>query len=1078
VTSHAPATAHVGEAGELVRREHARGLGTEVVVAVFRLVKLTQVHDTGNQAINRQIEDVARLVHDYGLYAGGDLNVLFARRAVFLAGQLLRASRAEYESANELGELLERLGGSELTIARDVTVDDLHAFAEAISRSRPRPGEAGDAPPAALRGAAFHSPTPRIRLRPVADAARVRGLEVEKLDFEQRLVRTYASAVVVLRRFFEQLAVADYSAPRRLKRIAQSLVDLSAGPAMAFLGVTEARNANFDAAGRAVNTAILAVAMAREVCSDRATLAQVAMAAMMHDAGRARTAAAGAAGTGLSMVSAQLTDAQEDELPAGTAVVLTALGRFNDATRTRTVVAYESLWLRRGGRLGAIYGGVRRPSLHARIIAVARRYNDLLTPEPGLAPPTPDFGVATLHAELAESADRTVLRMLVSALGLYPVGTIVRLSSGEIGEVTSGSQGRAAPDRPRVRVVMDATGCVLDQPVAIDLSAPAPGAPERRILAVVSIDGWRKGLDPQRVDRPASDAPSGVSASGVSVPSLSAPSFPSFSAVREAATTQEAPTAPPPPMPEPTPLAPAQAERTLMHASPFDAAAERAATERTSNVPTLTPRARAVEPSEGPPSAATRKVLVRTRDPLDDPTATARGSFASTPLVHVLVYILDRCLSGTVVIREPDGAESTVYFESGRPAKVRTTRPVALIGEILVSRNALSADDFARALETSRHVGNLVGEQLLTRGFVQRDVLEAALTAQVIDKLVALVNAPPETRYAFYRDVNTLRHWPTIESFPTHPLDAILACSRAWLDRTRIHTTLSRMTKQPLDLSPAAQIDAMELTPDERPIVETMRREKTSLARLRRSATVDDETIASLVYAFAVTRQFSFLEPKGLPMGIPGGAPSGAGDRISLVSAMMAAPSVAAPARPTPMPTPPTESQPPESQAPATQPLPRASSEAHREVAVAAPPQTPRSNAAESPDDEAERALQAMEDLRLAEASLARGDTATALRLAVKAAAGDPDNTDPRALVAWIEALGGQSQPVADALEDLGRILEGDPSHERSLLYRGRILKRMGKLRAAAADFTTLLQANPRNKEAASELRLIQTKMK
>jgi hypothetical protein len=1069
VTSQAPEITHGGEAGELVRREHARGLGTEVVVAVFRLVKLTQMHDMGNQAIHRQIEDVARLVHDYGLYAGGDVNVLFARRAVFLAGQLLRASRAEYEAADELGALLERVGGSELTIARDVTVDDLRAFAETTSE--------------ALRGGPYHATTPRIRLRPVADAARVRGLEIEKLDFEQRLVRTYASAVVVLRRFFEQLSVGDYSAPRRLKRIAQSLVDLSGGPAMAFLGVTEARNANFDAAGRAVNTAIVAVATAREVCSDRATLAQVAMAAMMHDAGRSRAAAAGAAGTGLSMVSAQLTDPQEDELPAGTAVVLTALGRFNEATTTRTVVAYESLWLRRGRRLGAVYGGARRPSLHARIIAIARRYNDLLTPEPGLPPPTSDFGVATLHAELTEPADRTVLRMLASALGLFPVGTIVRLSSGEIGEVVPGANARAAPDRPRVRVVMDASGAVLERPLEIDLAAPVPGAPERRILAVVSIEGWRKGLDAQGRERSPSDAPSWVSASGVSVPSASVPSFPSFSAVRESGSTPVAPTAPPPaPVSEPAPVPAAPpVDRTVVQASPFDAADARARPERTSNVPTMMSRARAVEPSETPPSLAARKILVRTRDPLDDPTATARGSFGSTPLVHVLVYILDRCLYGTVVIREPDGAESTVYFESGRPAKVRTTRPVALIGDILVSRGAVTAEDFAKALETSRHMGNLVGEQLLTRGLLSRDVLEAALTAQVIDKLVALVNTPPETRYAFYRDVNTLRHWPTIETFPANALDAILACSRAWLDRTRIHTTLSRMAKQPLEISPAAQVDAMALTSDERPIVETMRREKTSLARLRRSATADDETIASLVYAFAVTRQFSFLEPKGLPMGIPGGAGPVEGDRISLVS-MGPSASEPAPEMPTPTPPPPasvTQPLPPTSPPPVTQRMPHTSAAPPREEPAAATPDPPRANAAaETVDDEAERALQAMEDFRLAEAALARGDTATAQRLAAKAAAGDVENTDARALVAWVQALGGQSQPVADALQDLGRILEDDPSHERSLLYRGRIFKRMGKLRAAATDFTTLLQANPRNKEAASELRLIKTKMK
>src|SRR5271154_6335101 len=138
---------------------------------------------------------------------------------------------------------------------------------------------------------------------------------------------------------------SHYILPRRIKRVAQSLVDLSDGATPAFLGVTEVRNQNHDAAGRAVNTAILAVTMAREITNDRVLLAQIAMAAMMHDVGRPRAAALG--GPGIAGVQAKVSEDAEDKLAAGTAAVLTALGRVNEPTIQRTVVAYEALWLRR-----------------------------------------------------------------------------------------------------------------------------------------------------------------------------------------------------------------------------------------------------------------------------------------------------------------------------------------------------------------------------------------------------------------------------------------------------------------------------------------------------------------------------------------------------------------------------------------------------------------------------------------------------------------------------------------------------------------------------------------------------------
>src|SRR5580693_3886608 len=99
------------DAGELVRREHARDLGAGVVVALYRLTKQAQLHDLGNQAFVRQLEQTHQIIGEYCLRSGTHVNVLFAQKAVFIAGQLLKGSATTYEAATELGELLEWCGG-------------------------------------------------------------------------------------------------------------------------------------------------------------------------------------------------------------------------------------------------------------------------------------------------------------------------------------------------------------------------------------------------------------------------------------------------------------------------------------------------------------------------------------------------------------------------------------------------------------------------------------------------------------------------------------------------------------------------------------------------------------------------------------------------------------------------------------------------------------------------------------------------------------------------------------------------------------------------------------------------------
>lgn len=894
------------DAGEGVRREHARELGAGVVIAIYRLAKLAQMHDLTNQAFTRQLEQTHQIIGDYCLRSGSNVNVMFADKAVFVAGQLLKGSRSTYEAATELGALFERLGGQELSIQRDITREELLAFSEQISIGY----RAG--------AGSFRSPTPKIRLRPVADAARLRGLELENLSADQRIVRMYASAVVIMRRFFEDLQSSRYILPRRIKRIAQSLVDLSEGSTPAFLGVTEVRNANFDEAGRAVNTAILAVSMAREVTPDRAILSQIAMAGMMHDVARPRamalSQAAGPAMPGMTGPTT-LSEDQEDRLAAGAAAVLTALGRVNEPSITRTVLTFEALWLRRQQWLGPVYWGARAPTLHAKLIAIARRYNDLLTPEPGLLPPTPDYAVAALSEELKEPQDRTVLRMLVSALGLLPMGTIVQLATGEVAEVIRGPKGPG--ERPRVCLVMDQNGQQL-QPVEIELAQD----PHRQVVRVMSVDGWRKGLnlrpgvegeaygderdsqpppdlepappEPEQQQQPAYAAP--IARAAMQVPAMSAP-LPPISPLAPVA------------MPPPGGTAHAQqTSRSIadQYADQYagwsgdDADAEPARNESSSSIQSGEHNSSASLPSMGSSPSAVAEAMGRMiNDSLAPPAPgghgpdrtlfqphgeenadrntnrpgqgrasrepTARGNLAATPLPHVLVYMLDHSLTGSVIFEGGEG-EDTIYFVGGVPTKIRLNDQVALLGQILVHGGAIETKAVEQAVEGARRLGILLGEYLVGHDLVSREALLWALEAQLLNKIAYLANLAPEITYSYFREVDLLEGWGGGDVPVGCPLNPILASVRNWMDRARVRATLNRIGKHPLVLHDDSALTSLALLPEEEVTLDMIRSEGLPLAQLFKRNVAEEEVVSSLVYSLAVTRQFAFKGQKKGPM--------------------------------------------------------------------------------------------------------------------------------------------------------------------------------------------------------------------
>jgi hypothetical protein len=883
------------DAGEGVRREHARELGAGVVISIYRLAKLAQMHDLANQAFTRQLEQTHQIIGDYCLRSGSNVNVMFAHRAIFVAGQLLKGSRGTYEAATELGELFERFGGSELYVQRDVTREELLSFAEQISIS--------------YRGAGqFRSPTPKIRLRAVADSARLRGLELEDLTPDQRIVRMYASAIVIIRRFFEDLQASRYILPRRIKRIAQSLVDLSDGSTPSFLGVTEVRNANFDEAGRAVNTAILAVSMAREVTQDRAILSQIAMAAMMHDVARPRALALiQAQGSAMPGMQAPTTisEDQEDRLAAGAAAVLTALGRVNEPSITRTVLTFEALWLRRQQWLGPVYWGARSPTLHAKLIAIARRYNDLLTPEPGLLPPTPDYAVAALSEELKDPQDRTALRMLVSALGLLPMGTVVQLATGEVAEVVRGPKGPG--ERARVRLVMDQNGQQV-QPVEIELAQE----PHRQVVRVMSVDGWRKGLELHQ----------GVQAEAYgdevdsNPPPAPAPAAPSYQpAVSAPVPPPLAPISPLGPLAMPPPGGTPHSQATSRSIS--DQYAEQYASwsgdepdeppqgqrhdssssiqsgehNSSASLPSMGSSPSAVAEAMGrmindslkPPAPAIhggpdRTVMQASTDDIAEratnrPAAggrngrepTARGNLAATPLPHVLVYMLDHSLTGSVVFEGGEG-EDTIYFVGGVPTKIRLNDEVALLGQILVHGGAIEPKAVEQAVEGARRLGILLGEYLVGHDLVTREALLWALEAQLLNKIAYLANLAPEITYSYYREMDLLEGWGGGDVPIACALNPILASVRNWLDRGRIRATLNRIGKHPLVLHDDSALENLALLPEEEATLDMIRAHGVPLAQLFKRNVADEEVVSSLVYSLAVTRQFAFKGQKKGPM--------------------------------------------------------------------------------------------------------------------------------------------------------------------------------------------------------------------
>ncbi len=121
------------------------------------------------------------------------------------------------------------------------------------------------------------------------------------------------------------------------------------------------------------------------------------------------------------------------------------------------------------------------------------------------------------------------------------------------------------------------------------------------------------------------------------------------------------------------------------------------------------------------------------------------------------------------------------------------------------------------------------------------------------------------------------------------------------------------------------------------------------------------------------------------------------------------------------------------------------------------------------------KVVEAATDFQKAEVCFKRQDYAQAEALCRKAVKADATQPDYQAMLAWLISLKPESQSaekVAECIQMLDRAVSTSDRCERGYFWRGMLYKRIGRADAAIRDFRRAYDLNPRNIDAAREVRL------
>lgn len=243
------------------------------------------------------------------------------------------------------------------------------------------------------------------------------------------------------------------------------------------------------------------------------------------------------------------------------------------------------------------------------------------------------------------------------------------------------------------------------------------------------------------------------------------------------------------------------------------------------------------------------------------PAPTAQGSFAKTPLPHLLVYALERGLSGTFELVVNGASVATMLVVQGFPAKLRTTEGVFYLGEVMVELGMITPEHLGASLQRLQESPRLQGQLLKEMGIVDDERIEAAVRSQLKRKLEHLFTLPVETTYAYYDGVDLLQRYggpPT----PIDPLPVLWRGVKQAPSWEHVDATLRRVGSMAVRLTPAAhsQVARLELTRPEMQAVDMIAQRPARVVDIANAKLVGPSIAQQLVYFLVITKQVDLVD--------------------------------------------------------------------------------------------------------------------------------------------------------------------------------------------------------------------------
>lgn len=442
-----------------------------LVTHLFSASKTVRLYDMNNRAAQRALTELKA-----GVAA---LHEREGRATVRVSGEMLLINDfrppvdpQHYGPFEYVATEMKKREIDSIDFAQDVTAEQLGAFLKVLNSV-----DAVEAAYEKVQQGLAQASVRTIVTKRAEEQETVLADPHDEPDVRQEANRVYFRTVVLVGDILRTIEEKHILQVKKAKRLTQQMVDIIRTDESMLVGLASIKNFDAYTFAHSVNVCILSMLIGDRMHLEKSDIARLGVTGFFHDIGKTYIPSSILNSTG------KLSPREWELMKYHTFFGVKELSRIRslrDAIDPMFVTIQHHVHLNNNGY--PLRPGGWKLRLFSRIVTIADYYDAMTAYRAYQKEPiTPDKALRFILERSGDIFDPFIAKVFIQAMGLFPVGTIVQLSTGETAVVVRQNPDPRYIHRPTAEIVDEKAGISADREL-VDLTEAAPDGGFRRSI--------------------------------------------------------------------------------------------------------------------------------------------------------------------------------------------------------------------------------------------------------------------------------------------------------------------------------------------------------------------------------------------------------------------------------------------------------------------------------------------------------------------------------------------------------------------------------------------------------------------